>query len=90
MPTITITSTTSSTTTVPCRSDPDLWFAEHDRHLQVAKRACGPCPLRRPCLEGALQRREPAGVWGGEVLVDGVVVAVKRGRGRPPRTARVA
>ena len=28
-------------------------------------------------------RREPWGVWGGEVFVEGRVVAVKRGRGRP-------
>jgi hypothetical protein len=27
-----------------------------------------------PCLEGALERREPWGVWGGQLLVDGRVL----------------
>ncbi len=35
------------------------------------------------CLAGALERREPWGVWGGELFVSGVVVARKRPRGRP-------
>ena len=32
---------------------------------------------------GALDRREPWGVWGGQLLIAGVVVARKRPRGRP-------
>lgn len=31
----------------------------------VAKRICAACPVRRPCLEYALQTREAHGVWGG-------------------------
>ena len=34
-----------------------------------------------PCLGRALERQEPYGVWGGEMLIDGRVVAEKRGRG---------
>lgn len=70
---------------LPCERSPELWFAEHARDLGLAKAGCAPCPRRAECLTGALERREPAGVWGGEVLADGVVVAHKRGRGRPPR-----
>lgn len=74
-------------TTLPCRSaqDADLWFAERTADVERAKAVCRQCPLRVECLEGALERGEPWGVWGGEVFVDGRVVAVKRGRGRPPK-----
>jgi len=45
--------------------------------------------VRSACLAGALQRAEPAGVWGGELLLRGVVIADKRPRGRP-RKANLA
>lgn len=72
----------------PCQveSSADLWFAEHTADVERAKALCGPCPIRQACLAGALERAEPWGVWGGEVFVDGVVVASKRGRGRPRKT----
>ena len=75
-------------TTTPCRdaADPDLWFAERTGDILRAKEACLSCPLREACLAGALERREPWGVWGGQSFVDGVIVAHKRGRGRPPKT----
>ena len=44
---------------------------------------CGTCPLRVACLEGAIERREPWGVWGGEIFERGVIIARKRPRGRP-------
>jgi WhiB family transcriptional regulator, redox-sensing transcriptional regulator len=44
---------------------------------------CAPCPARRECLVGALQRHEPCGVWGGEILLQGRLMQFKRGRGRP-------
>ena len=65
----------------------DLWFAEQGDDIEQAKAMCQQCPLRVECLDGALRRREPWGVWGGEVLIDGVVVARKRGRGRPRKQA---
>lgn len=69
---------------LPCRtSSPDLWFAERTADVEAAKALCGPCPVKADCLTSALARAEPWGVWGGEVLVGGVVVATKRGRGRP-------
>jgi WhiB family redox-sensing transcriptional regulator len=36
-------------------------------------------------LQGALQRREAAGVWGGQLFQDGKVLPQKRKRGRPPK-----
>lgn len=71
---------------VPCRNnDPELWFAERTVDVELAKALCQECPLRSGCLTGAVDRREPWGVWGGEVFVDGEIVAIKRGRGRPPK-----
>ncbi len=68
----------------PCRVyDADLWFAESPVDVERAKALCGDCPVRAACLAGALERREPWGVWGGELIVAGVVVPRKRPRGRP-------
>lgn len=77
---------------LPCQQ-PDLlelWFAERGDDVEQAKAMCGPCPVRDACLAGALARQEPWGVWGGEVFVDGSVVARKRGRGRPRKSETVA
>jgi len=46
------------------------------------------CRARLACLVGALERGEPWGVWGGELLLRGAIVPRKRPRGRP-RTAVV-
>ncbi|WP_199434292.1 WhiB family transcriptional regulator [Qaidamihabitans albus] len=72
---------------LPCRSgDADLWFAESPAELERAKRLCADCPVRAACLAGAQDRREPWGVWGGEIFERGAVVARKRPRGRPRKT----
>lgn len=74
--------------TIPCRTrDADLWFAERPTDIAAAKALCGGCPVQQECLAGALERREPWGVWGGELLVSGRIVTFKRGRGRPRKTA---
>lgn len=74
----------------PCASDPDMWFSEHPAEVETAKQICRHCPVRGRCLAGALARREPWGVWGGELLVHGRVVPRKRGRGRPRKDAEAA
>lgn len=69
---------------VPCRTnDAELWFAETPEGVAQAQRLCGDCPVRASCLAGALDRREPWGVWGGELFERGVPVARKRRPGRP-------
>ena len=74
---------------VPCRvENPDLWFAETPADLESAKSLCQACPARLACLAGALERREPWGVWGGEIFERGAVVARKRPRGRPRKADR--
>ena len=74
----------TGSTVLPCHAaDPDLWFAEEPAELERAKLLCGGCPLRLQCLSAALDRAEPWGVWGGEILMQGHVLANKRPRGRP-------
>lgn len=69
---------------LPCRvADPELFFAETPADVEQAKALCLDCPVRLACLSDALGRREPWGVWGGQLFVQGVVVARKRPRGRP-------
>lgn len=69
---------------LPCRQHPaDLWFAELPEDVEAAKALCGPCPIREACLAQALDRSEPWGVWGGQLVLQGVVVPRKRPRGRP-------
>ena len=54
---------------LPCRVfDPDLWFADTQAGLDAAKRLCATCPIRLDCLEAAVARAEPWGVWGGEIV----------------------
>ena len=69
---------------LPCHTaDPELFFSEKSNEINVAKSLCGACPVRQQCLDAALSRQEPCGVWGGELFEDGVVIARKRTVGRP-------
>jgi WhiB family redox-sensing transcriptional regulator len=68
---------------LPCTEDPELFFAEAPADVETAKALCQGCRARISCLEGALERREPWGVWGGELLLRGTIVPRKRPRGRP-------
>lgn len=70
-----------------CRdANPDLFFSEQLDEIAQAKAACAGCDVRAQCLDSALRRREPWGIWGGELFQAGKVLAVKRRRGRPRKT----
>ena len=74
---------------LPCRREnPQLWFSDLPADLELAKAYCQPCPMRRVCLAGAVERREPYGVWGGEIFARGAIITEKRPRGRPPSKLR--
>lgn len=76
---------------LPCRREnPELFFAESPADVEVAKALCLGCPIRAECLAGALDRREPWGVWGGELFLQGAVIARKRPRGRPRKNEAAA
>ncbi len=62
-----------------------LFFSDAIPDINQAKAICAGCPVSDQCLEGALARREPWGVWGGQLFKDGAVLAFKRPRGRPPK-----
>ena len=74
---------------VPCReNDAEIWFADTPVGVEFAKTLCGTCPIKDSCLTGALERQEPWGVWGGELLLSGRIVTNKRPCGRPPKVPR--
>jgi len=75
--------TTGLSLDLPCTEDPELFFAESPQDVEQAKAMCRGCRARLACLAGALERREPWGVWGGELLMNGAIVPRKRPRGRP-------
>lgn len=43
---------------------------ERERREMKAKAICGVCPVRIPCVEHALEIREPFGIWGGMTEVE--------------------
>jgi hypothetical protein len=65
-----------------------LFFSDIPLDIARAKAICGKCALAADCLTGALDRAEPWGVWGGQLVENGRVVHNKRPRGRPPKNPR--
>jgi WhiB family redox-sensing transcriptional regulator len=69
---------------LPCHNiEGDIFFDENEEMIATAKTLCGNCPMKAQCLEGALSRQEPCGVWGGELFSEGEVIERKRKAGRP-------
>jgi WhiB family transcriptional regulator, redox-sensing transcriptional regulator len=79
--------TTGLSLDLPCTQNPELFFAELPQDVEQAKAMCQGCRARQACLAGALERQEPWGVWGGELLLRGTIVPRKRPRGRPRKDA---
>ena len=65
-----------------------LFFSDHVLDIARAKAICAKCALTESCLSDAIEREEPWGVWGGELLSGGRIVANKRPGGRPPKVPR--
>ena len=59
-----------------------VFFSQDRKVIDQAKAICAGCPRRESCLEGALERREPWGVWGGELFRNGHVVTNREPRHR--------
>lgn len=82
--TVTTTTTIDDVTLPVCRIvTEDLWFSDQPAEVEQAKALCRDCPFVEDCLAGALDRREPWGVWGGELFDAGRVIPRKVPRGRP-------
>jgi WhiB family transcriptional regulator, redox-sensing transcriptional regulator len=66
--------------------DPELFFPDKGGSSKRAKAVCMACPVRMSCLDGAVERFERFGVWGG--LTDRELRAERRRRraaaGLPP------
>lgn len=65
-----------------------VFFSDQLEDIARAKTICSTCPVMAACLEGAIERSEQWGVWGGQLFVSGKVVLTKRRRGRPPKVPR--
>lgn len=50
----------------PCAGKSELFFSEDARSIAQARMLCYECRLMFRCLQGATERREVAGVWGGQ------------------------
>lgn len=59
-------------------TDPDAFFPDKGSPSRAAKAVCRRCPVRRECLDAALERDELFGIWGG--LSREERVALKRRR----------
>ena len=66
----------------------EIFFSEDLGDIAAAKRVCADCPVLAQCLEAAIDRAEPWGVWGGQLFLNGKALASKRRRGRPPKIPR--
>lgn len=66
-----------------------LFFSRDDLEVAQAKAICRRCTVATHCLDAAIQRQEPHGVWGGVLLVDGRPIALPPRRGRPSGRRRV-
>lgn len=85
-----VTNLADASLNLPCHNvDPETFFSENQATISYAKALCGECPMRAQCLEGALSRGEPCGVWGGELFDNGQVILVKRAPGRPRILPRI-
>ena len=67
----------------------ELFFSEQLDDIARAKAVCAKCPVIDACLDGAIARREPWGVWGGQLFFNGKVLAFKRKRGRPRKDEQI-
>ena len=65
-----------------------IFFSEDLGDIARAKRICADCPSLTLCLEAAIDRNEPWGVWGGQLFRKGKILANNRGRGRPRKISR--
>jgi WhiB family transcriptional regulator, redox-sensing transcriptional regulator len=61
-----------------------LFFSDDDLDIARAKAVCRTCSMSDACRQGALDRGEAYGVWGGVLLIDGVIARFPQRRGRPP------
>lgn len=77
----------SVATTADCRGRTDLFFSRQPDDVLAAVAICEDCPNAEPCRQGAQERGEDFGVWGGWIAPKGKMPA-PRGRPLSPRRPR--
>lgn len=57
---------------VPCEDFPELFYPEDISDpmkkrlaIEIAKRACGTCPVKPECFRYAIESGQKYGIWGG-------------------------
>jgi WhiB family redox-sensing transcriptional regulator len=68
--------------------DPAPWFPQAGESAEAGKALCRACPARRSCLDWALAKGEPDGIWGGTTPQERAVIL--RLRRRDARRGAVA
>ena len=71
-------------------ADPDLFYpvaagAAAGPEISRALRMCDSCPVKRKCLDFAMQTGEATGIWGGTTPEERIRVLRARGTRRPGR-----
>lgn len=67
-------------------AEAEVFFPLSGGSTVVARAFCDRCPVRAECLEYAVDRAEPFGIWGGMSELDRRRLAHPRGLGRRPRS----
>jgi WhiB family transcriptional regulator, redox-sensing transcriptional regulator len=70
--------------------EPDIFFPIGTTgpsllQIEKAKKICGTCPVREPCLYWALESGEDSGIWGGTTGEERRALRYLRGAGAPDR-----
>lgn len=62
----------------PVEGDRDGQPDYHSEEAMAARALCAGCPFRTECLEGAIERQEPYGIYGGLDPDERVIEEVRR------------
>jgi hypothetical protein len=72
-----------------CIGNTDLFFKETYPEIDMAKKLCHDCPVKRQCLTESLERLEPYGVWGGLTYEERRMLCIIKGIKPPTRKEEV-
>lgn len=69
--------------------DTALFFSFVADEIAEAKAACAECLIRKECLDGAVERGEQYGIWGGMYFQMGKIIPNKKSPGRPSKKRKI-
>lgn len=68
---------------LPCTGLTEMYYSFVPEDINRARTLCLTCEHKDKCLDGAIARDEPDGVWGGFLVIRGKIVTFKRSVGKP-------